>query len=78
MKIRSIVEDRIEAYKVDCGDNSCRFAFKKEGMRTNGGCRCTPDKRGPYSPIERLAILHTQLIRELVDEIERLEAKNGN
>lgn len=24
----------------DCGDNSCRFAIKKDGMRTNGGCRC--------------------------------------
>ena len=24
----------------DCGDNSCRFAKNKSGMRTNGGCRC--------------------------------------
>lgn len=24
----------------DCGDNSCRFAKNKTGMRTNGGCRC--------------------------------------
>lgn len=24
----------------DCGDNSCHFATKKGGMRTNGGCRC--------------------------------------
>ncbi len=25
---------------LDCGDNSCRFALRKGGMRTNGGCRC--------------------------------------
>ena len=25
---------------IDCGDNSCRFALRKGGMRTNGGCRC--------------------------------------
>lgn len=24
----------------DCGDNSCRYAKNKGGMRTNGGCRC--------------------------------------
>jgi len=26
--------------ELDCGDNSCLFASKKVGMRTNGGCRC--------------------------------------
>ncbi len=25
---------------LDCGDNSCRYATKKGGMRTNGGCSC--------------------------------------
>lgn len=24
----------------DCGDSFCRFAKKKGGMRTNGGCHC--------------------------------------
>lgn len=24
----------------DCGDSSCRYAEKKTGMRTNGGCKC--------------------------------------
>lgn len=24
----------------DCGDNSCLYAEKRTGMRTNGGCRC--------------------------------------
>ena len=28
---------------LDCGDNSCLFAEKKTGMRTNGGCRCFKD-----------------------------------
>jgi hypothetical protein len=26
--------------ELDCGDNSCLFALKKGGMRTNGGCCC--------------------------------------
>ncbi|HQL66915.1 MAG TPA: hypothetical protein PK151_05140 [Caldisericia bacterium] len=26
--------------QLDCGDNSCMFATPKDGMRTNGGCRC--------------------------------------
>ena len=29
--------------KLDCGDNSCRFAQNKGGMRTNGGCVCLRD-----------------------------------
>lgn len=28
--------------ELDCGDNSCMFATRKGGMRTNGGCRCVP------------------------------------
>jgi hypothetical protein len=24
----------------NCGDNSCRYAKKITGMRTNGGCKC--------------------------------------
>jgi hypothetical protein len=24
----------------DCGDNSCIYAGKRGGMRTNGGCQC--------------------------------------
>ena len=29
--------------KLDCGDNSCRFAQNKGGMRTNGECVCLRD-----------------------------------
>lgn len=32
----------------DCGDNSCFYALKKGGMRTNGGCRCDRDVRHPH------------------------------
>ena len=35
---------------LDCGDNSCRFALRKGGMRTNGGCRCI-DRDGSGRPM---------------------------
>ena len=35
---------------LDCGDNSCRFALRKGGMRTNGGCRCI-DRDGTGRPM---------------------------
>lgn len=31
---------RAAVRQLDCLDNSCRFATKRHGMRTNGGCRC--------------------------------------
>lgn len=36
------IRSAIEAARkyLDCGDNSCWFALRKGGMRTNGGCRC--------------------------------------
>lgn len=27
--------------ELDCGDNSCKYATNRGGMRTNGGCRCS-------------------------------------
>lgn len=30
----------VDRLNLDCGDNSCRYAKEKGGMRTNGGCRC--------------------------------------
>ena len=42
--------------KLDCGDNSCQFAVKKGGMRTNGGCRCVDnlvDERDGWKLIAR-------------------------
>lgn len=74
MSTRQTVYDRLGRYVVDCGDNSCRFALKKGGMRTNGGCRCLSTNQMNASPVEKLAILQTQIIRELLDEVERLES----
>jgi len=39
--LRSSLQTLVSALdKLDCGDNSCRFAKNKGGQRTNGGCRC--------------------------------------
>lgn len=31
-------------FSLDCGDNSCKYAQHKGGMRTNGGCSCVENK----------------------------------
>ena len=41
---------------LDCGDNSCRFALKKGGMRTNGGCRCIERGGPPMVPRSLAAV----------------------
>lgn len=73
MSIRDNVNDRLAKYSPDCGDNSCRFAIKKGGMRTNGGCRCMSERSllAP-PPLERLAAVQRQIIHELLNEIEKL------
>ena len=57
----------------DCGDNSCRYAKDKGGMRTNGGCRCAilfPRKVEFYL---RSKINRTEAERDaLKAEVERL------
>ena len=74
--IKKLVEERLERYAVDCGDNSCRFAPKKGGMRTNGGCRCLSTRSFmQLQPIKKLAVAQSQLIGELVKEIERLQGQ---
>ena len=35
-----VAGDDEEPDGLDCGDNSCLYARRKTGMRTNGGCRC--------------------------------------
>lgn len=76
MSIRENVLDRLAKYSPDCGDNSCRFAVKKGGMRTNGGCRCMSNRSLLASPpLERLAAVQVQIIYELLNEIDNL---NGN
>lgn len=45
----------------DCGDNSCRFAKSKGGMRTNGGCRCYRDNSITQRHyVLKLRILHAE------------------
>lgn len=46
----------------DCGDNSCMFAEKKGGMRTNGGCQCF-DSGKLYGASEEHKKVHTELYR---------------
>ena len=43
----------------DCGDNSCRYAVTKGGMRTNGGCRCMrnhPEKVARFAALAVMAL----------------------
>jgi hypothetical protein len=60
-----------EAWKLDCGDNSCAFAESKTGMRTNGGCRCLSDL--PWR-LARSIRLHMQALNRDVSALrERAE-----
>ena len=72
MNIRQTVLDRLAMVAPDCGDNSCRFAIKKSGMRTNGGCRCI-DRRSAttWSPVEKLVLQQSGIIHELLNELEK-------
>lgn len=39
--MEELIKDLVlQLQKLDCGDNSCEFSRSKNGMRTNGGCRC--------------------------------------
>lgn len=38
------LEKALDFVEIDCGDNSCKYAKEKTGMRTNGGCRCVGGK----------------------------------
>lgn len=57
------MRERVKNEAPDCGDNSCRFATTKGGMRTNGGCRCIKDVR------EGKTRLYIHLLRELVNQL---------
>lgn len=63
---------------IDCGDNSCLFATKKGGMRTNGGCRCFENAGFRRSQIESARLMLPELLRlrehnkELQDSVEAL------
>lgn len=55
----------VQNLDLDCGDNSCVYAKKKGGMRTNGGCRCFQDFVGlKRRSIERIIKLAIRLAKE--------------
>ncbi len=60
--------------ELDCGDNSCLFAERKGGMRTNGGCRCLdelPADRRRVATAHILALgAEVQRQRELITGLE--------
>jgi hypothetical protein len=75
-EVKKRVQETLEKYSVDCGDSSCRFAVKRGGMRTNGGCRCLSGRAMMTAPpLERLAAVQAQLIQQLISEVDRLEAQ---
>lgn len=58
---------------LDCGDNSCMYALEHTGMRTNGGCRCSPkrmkdDLARSRKAFDALQTAHTTL-RGLADRV---------
>ena len=60
---------------LDCGDNSCLYAMNKTGMRTNGGCRCSPKRMKDDLGRSRKACddLHAELER-VRGELQSAEA----
>lgn len=55
----------VQNLDLDCGDNSCLYAKKKSGMRTNGGCRCFQSFHGiERRSIERIIRLAMRLEKE--------------
>lgn len=55
-------------FNIDCGDNSCLYAPKKKGMRTNGGCRCV-ENNGRRVEFFLRQNYHTALRR--IEELEK-------
>lgn len=49
--------------EIDCGDSACLFATKREGMRTNGGCRCMENVTGKRSQLEGLKVALLELLQ---------------
>jgi hypothetical protein len=67
-----------EMIELDCGDNSCMFAKKKVGMRTNSGCQCFCNNGFSKSAVRAAyellpALLEARkLAEEFASEITRL------
>lgn len=59
---------------LDCGDNSCRFAKVRGGMRTNGGCGCFEKagySRSAIKSAEQM-LLDVLALRARVKELEEM------
>lgn len=61
---------------LDCGDQSCLYALEHSGMRTNGGCRCSPKRMKDDLERSRKAVDALQRENECKDTlIETLQAQ---
>lgn len=58
--------------ELDCGDNSCYFATKRGGMRTNGGCRCLEAFGFSKHLVKAVREMLPELLR-LRDEVAKLK-----
>ncbi len=54
-------------FNLDCGDSSCRYAVKRGGMRTNGGCRCSQNQP---REVERFLLRNYHKAMQKVQELE--------
>lgn len=52
---------------LDCGSSSCRYALLKNGMRTNGPCRCA-DNKG--KDVERHLLRNYQAALNKIDVLQ--------
>ena len=67
------VKAKAENVTADCGDNSCRFAKDKTGMRTNGGCRCIEIRDPSLRHFTQMA--NPQAVLTLLATIEKLKSQ---
>ena len=64
---------------LDCGDHSCLYAMNKTGMRTNGGCRCSPKRM--KNDLERSRKAYDDLqaelerVRSLIKALPKVEGE---
>lgn len=63
--------------EIDCGDSACLFATKREGMRTNGGCRCMENVTGKRSQLEGLKVALLELLQLRAQLAEAHEVIEG-
>lgn len=67
---------------LDCGDSSCRFATNRDGMRTNGGCRCHnnpgPILRRRHLRLEREAPKLARMLEVAISHITSVTNDDDN